>query len=83
MKKLLIPIVAVAAMLASSCTTTQVQHYLGPPAQVQNDTTYLGGRVKQYMSADVQARLHQAGTLLQSASTGDIAPPIRAAISAQ
>ena len=69
--KIFTPLIA-AALILEGCATQDVQKYLGSPDQVQADITYLGGRAKQYVSPDNQAKLHQIGVQIGQLSNADI-----------
>jgi len=73
--KLVVAPLLVASMFAfTSCANfgQNAQQVLGPLSQVQADITYLGGRAKQYISADNQAKLHNFAVQLNTTANADL-----------
>jgi len=74
MKKLLLPVVAIALLSGCANFSQNVQKVLVSPAQFQADVTYLGGRAKQYVSAQDQAKIHNFATQLNTVANLDLGP---------
>jgi hypothetical protein len=74
MKKLQTIIAVITCVFFTGCATFQanVETFLGSPSQVQADVTYAGARVKQYVSAGNQAKIHNFATQLSTTANLDL-----------